>query len=203
MSIEDILQALDDECREECREIFRRAEQEAKQIMDRAQAEAEAIRRSRLEKLEAEARSESVSMLYSARLKAKNAVISAKERMAEEALREAERSLEGLRERPDYPAILEGLVREGLTRISGKVVLRVDPADRELAEGIMRGLGIDYELRDDIRTLGGAVVSDAAERVTVINTVEERLNRAREKLRMQVSKVLFDEGEAEAAAGGG
>ena len=202
MSIEDILQALDDECREECREIFHRAEQEARQIMERAQAEAEAIRRARLEKMEAEARSESISMLYSARLKAKNAVISAKERIAEEALREAEKRLEGLRERPDYPAVLEGLVKEGLTRVSGRVVVHVDPADRELADGIMRRLGLDYKLKDDISTLGGAVVADAAERVKIINTVEERLNRAREKLRMQVSKVLF-EGEAAAAAGGG
>ncbi len=202
MSIEDILQALDDECRTECRDIFHRAEQEAKQIMERAQAEAEAIRRARLEKLEAEARSESISMLYSARLRSKNAVIAAKERIAEEALREAEGRLEKLRERADYRAILEGLVKEGLTRVSGKVVVRVDPADRELADGILREMGLDYDLRDDIGTLGGAVVSDAAERVTIINTVEERLNRAREKLRMQVSKVLF-EGDAAVAAGGG
>jgi len=202
MSIEDILQALDDECREECREIFRRAEQEARQIMERAQAEAEAVRRARLEKLESEARSERISMLYSARLRSKNAVIAAKERVAEEALREAERRLEKLRERPDYREILESLIREGLTRVSGRVVVRVDPADRALAEEILRGLGLDYELKDDLRTLGGAVVADEAERVTIINTVEERLNRAREKLRMQVSKVLF-EGEAVAAAGGG
>ncbi len=202
MSIEDILQALDDECRAECQEIFHRAEQEAKQIIERAQAEAEAIRRARLEKLEAEARSESISMLYSARLKSKNAVIAAKERIAEEALREAEARLEKLRERPDYKDVLESLIGEGLTRVSGRVVVRVDPADRELAEGILREKGLDYVLRDDISTRGGAVVSDAAERVTIINTVEERLNRAREKLRMQVSKVLF-EGEAAAAAGGG
>ena len=44
MSIEDILQALDDQCRQECQEIFSRAEAEAKQILDKAQVEAEAIR---------------------------------------------------------------------------------------------------------------------------------------------------------------
>jgi len=46
------------------------------------------------------------------------------------------------------------------------------------------------------------VVSDAAGRVRIINTVEERLNRAREKLRMHVSGILFDE-EVGAAVGGG
>jgi vacuolar-type H+-ATPase subunit E/Vma4 len=39
-------------------------------------------------------------------------------------------------------------------------------------------------------------------KVVIINTVEERLNRAREKLRMQVSGILFGE-DTEAAAGGG
>ncbi|RJP26040.1 MAG: hypothetical protein C4536_16415 [Actinobacteria bacterium] len=202
MSIEDILQALDDQCRQECQDIFVRAEGEAKQILDKAQGEAEAIRQARLAKIKAEAQSETTSMLYSARLKSKNAVISAKEQVAEKALRAAEEGLQGLRSRQDYPAILEGLIKEGLTRISGKIVVHVDPADAAVADKVMQGLGLDYELRTDIQTAGGAIVSDAGGRVRIINTMEERLNRAREKLRMQVSGILFGE-EVEAAVGGG
>jgi len=202
MSIEDILQALDDECRAECQEIFRRAEQEAKQIIERAQAEAEAIRQARLAKVKADAQSEAVSMLYSARLRSKNEVIRAKEKVVEEVLAEAVRRLQDLRSRGDYREVLEGLIDEGLARVSGKTVVHVDPADKELADEIMRGKGLDFEVRPDIKTLGGAVITDAAERVQIINTVEERLNRAREKLRMQVSGILFGE-EAEVAAGGG
>ncbi len=202
MSIEDILQALDDQCRQECQEIFNRAEQEAKEIIEKAQAEAESIREARLEKIKADARSEAISMLYSARLKSKNEVIRAKEEIAEEALAEAEKRLRDLRAREDYPAILEGLIAEGLARVSGKVVLHVDPSDRELADSIARKLGLDYELLTDIETIGGAVISDPGGRIQIVNTVEERLNRAREKLRMQVSDILFGE-EVKAAVGGG
>ena len=202
MSIEDILQALDDQCREECQEIFNRAEGEAKQVLDKAQTEAEAIRQARLAKVQAEAQSETTSMLYSARLKSKNAVISAKEQIAEKALTAAEEQLHGLRSRQDNPAILEELIKEGLTRISGKVVVHVDPADEAAADTVMRKLGLEYELRTGIQTVGGVIVSDADGRVRIINTVEERLNRAREKLRMYVSGVLFDE-EVGAAVGGG
>ena len=202
MSIEDILQALDGQCRQECQEIFNRAEGEAKQVLDKAQAEAEAIRQARLAKVKAEAQSETTSRLYSARLKSKNAVISAKEQIAEKALAAAEERLHGLRSRQDYPAILEELIKEGLTRISGKVVVHVDPADEAVADTVMRKLGLDYELRTGIQTVGGVIVSDADGRVRIINTVEERLNRAREKLRMYVSGVLFDE-EVGAAVGGG
>jgi vacuolar-type H+-ATPase subunit E/Vma4 len=202
MSIEDILQALDDQCRQECQEIFGRAEAEAKQILERAEEEAEAIRQARLAKTRAEADSEAISMLYSARLRSKNLIISAKEQVAEKALAEAEERLRDLRSRQDYPAILEGLIMEGLTRISGKVVVHVDPADEPAAETVMRGMGLDYELRTDIRTAGGAIVSDAGGRVRIINTVEERLNRAREKLRMHVSGILFDEDMAAGVGGG-
>ncbi len=202
MSIEDILQALDDQCRQECQEIFGRAESEAKQILDRAQVEAEAIRQAKLEKVKAEARSETTSMLYSARLKSKNSVISVKEQIAEKAIAAAEERLRGLRSRQDYRSILEDMIKEGLTRISGKVLIHVDPADQEAAEAVMKRLGSDFELRTDIKTAGGAVVSDMDGRVRIVNTVEERLNRAREKLRMYVSGILFEE-EVGAAVGGG
>ncbi|MEW6553448.1 MAG: V-type ATP synthase subunit E [Actinomycetota bacterium] len=202
MSIEDILQALDDQCRQECQEIFSRAEAEAKQILDRAQAEADAIRQARLDKVKAEARSETTSMLYTARLKSKNTVISTKEQIAEKALASAEEELHGLRSRQDYPSILEDMIKEGLVRISGKVIVHVDPADAEVAEAVMKRLALDHELLLDIQSAGGAVISDADGRVRIVNTVEERLNRAREKLRMHVSGILFEE-EVGAAVGGG
>jgi V/A-type H+-transporting ATPase subunit E len=202
MSIEDILQALDDQCREECQDIFARAEQEAKQILDQAKEEAEAIRQARLERVKAEARSEATSMLYSARLKSKNAVINAKEKVAERALADAEKRLQDLRSRPDYPAVLERLILEGLSRVSGKAVCHVDPEDKEVAASILARQGLDCEVVSDLQCLGGAVISDPEGRVKIINTLEERLNRAREKLRMDVSGILFEE-EAKATVGGG
>lgn len=202
MSIEDILQALDGQCREECQEIFGRAQKDAKQVLDKAQAEADGIRQIRLAKAKAEADSETTALLYSARLKSKNAIIRAKEKVAERALAEAEKRLQGLRSREDYAAILEGLIDEGLPRVSGKVILHVDPADRKLADSILSKRGSDYGLLTDLETIGGAVISDVDGRVMVINSVEERLNRAREKLRMEVSGILFEE-EKEAAVKGG
>ncbi|OFW68374.1 MAG: hypothetical protein A2V52_06295 [Actinobacteria bacterium RBG_19FT_COMBO_54_7] len=97
---------------------------------------------------------------------------------------------------------MEGLIKEGLARLGGKVVCHLDPADKELADSILRKQGVDYEVLTDVECLGGAVVSNTEGRVNIINTVEERLNRAREKLRMNVSGILFEE-EAKAAVGGG
>lgn len=196
MAVEDILLALDEQCREECRAIHERARREAEEILEKARREAEEMRRARLKRAKSEAESETISILYSARMKARNAVIQAKEEMVDEALREAEKRLGDLRSREDYPRVMEGWLGEGLSRLGGKVVVHVDPRDADLAASLLDKAGVEYEVVPDIECLGGAVISDADARVKVINTAEERLNRAREKLRMQVSEILFGEEES-------
>ncbi|MEJ5185830.1 MAG: V-type ATP synthase subunit E [Candidatus Geothermincolales bacterium] len=193
MAIEDILEALDEQCRQECREIFDRAQEEAKRIIAKAQEEAEALRRQRLDRIRAEAESEATSILYSARLKAKNELIRAREEVASRALELAEERLKDLRSRDDYPDILKGYLEEALSQFEGKVVIHVDPRDKDLVSRLMKKTGIKHELRTDLETAGGVVVSNEGEDVRVLNTVEERLRRARERLRIPVYRLLFGE----------
>ncbi|MDY6796898.1 MAG: V-type ATP synthase subunit E [Actinomycetota bacterium] len=202
MSIEDILVALDDQCHEECREIFDKAQEEAKQILGKAQHEADEMRNIRLDKTRSEAEREAVSIIYSSRLKAKNAVISAREKIAERVLNRAEEELRDLRSWEDYTSILEGLLREATVSFGERIIVHVDCLDKDLAESILKGWGADYEIRNDIETSGGVIVSDGREEVRIVNTVEERLNRARERLRLDVYSILFGE-EDKAATGGG
>ena len=202
MSIEDILLALDEQCREECQAIFNRAEREAQEIIRKAQVEADEIREVRLDKVKTEAESETASIIYSAHLRAKNSVIRAREEVTERALERAGQKLGDLRSRDDYPSILEGFIKEGISLVEGKVIVHVDARDRDTAAALLDRADVDYELIDDIETMGGVVISDGQEKIKIINTVEERLNRARDKLRMQVYEILFGE-EEEAAAGGG
>jgi len=202
MSLEDILLALDEQCREECQAIFNRAQREAKEIISKAQAEADEIREARLGRVKTEAESEAASIIYSAHLKAKNSVIRAREEAAERALEKAEQRLGDLRSRDDYPSILEGFIKEGISIVEGKVIVHVDEHDRDMAAAFLDQAGVEYELLADIDTIGGAVVSDGQEKVKVINTVEERLNRARDKLRIQVYEILFREEEIAATGGG-
>ncbi len=202
MSLEDILQELDEQCRQECQAIFNRAQEETKELLEKADEEAREIRDARLGKVKAEAESEAISLTYASTLRSRNAVIESKDRISEEALRAAEEKLAALRPGDAYPSILERLLAEALARFNGKVIVRIDPRDRELAEGLLRKHGGEYELACDIETSGGLIVSDPEKKVMIINTVEERLNRARQRLRMQVHDILFGE-EGKAATGGG
>jgi V/A-type H+-transporting ATPase subunit E len=196
MAVEDILLALDEQCREECQAIINTAKEEAEQILEKARQEADEIREARLQRAKSEAESATISVLYSARLKARNAVIQAKEEMVEEALQESEKRLRELRSKQDYAGVMEGWLKEGLSRLSGKVIIHTDPLDGDLAESLLDNLGVQYEIVPDLNIPGGVVLSDTEGKVKIINTVEERLNRAREKLRMQVSEILFGEEES-------
>lgn len=196
MAVEDILLALDEQCREECRAINNAAQEEAERILEKARREADEIREARLQRAKSEAESETISILYSARLKARNAVIQAKEEMVEEALQESEKRLQELRSYEDYAGVMEGWLREGLSRLSGKIIVHTDPLDSELAKSLLDDLEVEYEIIPDMSISGGVVLSDTEGKVKIINTVEERLNRAREKLRMQVSETLFEEEES-------
>ena len=71
---EDILQALDEQCREECQSIFGGAQGEVDEILAKVEVEAKEIRAAKLEKIQAEAANEKSGMFYSARLRAKNYV---------------------------------------------------------------------------------------------------------------------------------
>ena len=191
MSIEDILQALDDQCRDECQGIFSEAEKEVNDILAKVKEEVKEIRQAKLEKIQALAANEKSGMYYSARLKAKNLVIEAKEEVLSEALKRAQAEIEALRDKPGYPAIFGDLVVEAVSRIGGEGILHVDPRDEKLAKKVLKEKGLSLPTVADLQCAGGVMVSDNEDRVHIINTFEERLKRARERVKLEIADILF------------
>lgn len=203
MSIEDIILALDEQCRSECQAIFQEAHRQAEEIVRRAEEEAEEIRHSKREKVIAAAESEAAAMLYSARLRAKNLAVEVKESVLEDAFKKAGEEAGRLRESGDYQRIFTTLLEEALASIGEGGVLHVDPRDRAVAEKAIEETGNAdrMAIQEDLQCLGGLVVSDREGRINIVNTFDERLKRARERLKLEVTSVLFGGGERAAAAG--
>lgn len=195
MSVEDILQALDEQCREECQSIFSEAQKEVDDILAKVEVEVEDIRLAKLEKIRALAANEKSGMYYSARLRAKNLVIEAKESVLSEALHRAQEIIVTLRDNPDYPRVFEGLVLEALPRIGGEGVVHVDPRDEQLAQRVLKEKGMDLPVVADLTCAGGVMVSDSEDRVHIVNTFDERLQRARERMKLEIADILFGEME--------
>ncbi len=192
MALEDILRALEEKAETRIEGIQLEAQQRVAEIISEVERDAEHTRRVRLRKVEDAVRSESTAIVYSASLKAKNELIRAQEETVDEAFRLAEKRLAELNKDQSYPAILGTLLDEVLEFFEGEAVLQVRPEDRSPVESMMADRQRQYRISETPLTAsGGLVASSPNGEVTVSNTLESRLDRARDKLRLEISNTLF------------
>lgn len=192
MALEDILRALEDKATVRVEAIQVEAEQRVVEITAEVEKDAARTRRVRMKKVEDAVRSESTAIVYSASLKAKNELIRAQEETVDEAFRLAEKRLAELNKDQSYPAILGTLLDEVLEFFEGEAVLQVRPEDRSPVESMMADRQRQYRISETPLTAsGGLVASSPNGEVTVSNTLESRLDRARDKLRLEISNTLF------------
>ncbi len=192
MALEDILRALEDKARTTVESIKSEAEKEKKRIMAEAQNEAARIRRQRLKKIEDALRSEATAMIYSATLKAKKEVNQAREEVVENVFRIAQEKISRLSEEDSYSDIFKALLDECVELIDGEIVFQVRPEDRSLLERLLAEKGIQYSISDvPLESSGGLNAMSADGRIIVYNTFEKRLERAKKRLRLEISNILF------------
>lgn len=193
MALEDILKALEEKAEARVAAIEVEAQQRVGEILAEVDKDAARTKRMRLKKIEDQIRSEATGIVYSAQLKAKNQLIKAQEETVDEAFKKAEQRLKDLGKQQDYPQVLEVLLDECLDFFpEGEVLVQVRPDDRDLLEKMLAGRGRSFRISDTpLAASGGLVVSSPDGQIVVSNTFESRLERARDHLRLEISKSLF------------
>jgi len=193
LAIEDILKALEEKAEAREAAIESEAKQRVNEILAEIDKDAARTKRMRLKKVEDQIRSEATGIVYSAQLKAKNQLIKAQEETVDEAFKKAEQRLKDLGKQQDYPQVLEVLLDECLDFFpEGEVLVQVRPDDRDLLEKMLAGRGRSFRISDTpLAASGGLVVSSPDGQIVVSNTFESRLERARDHLRLEISKSLF------------
>ncbi len=191
MALADILRAMDTAAAEEATRLLDTARTEADTLLTNAQRDADDMR-GRLRR-----ESEATAIAARARLQAEAqmriVVRRAELRSAaiEGTLAATRTRLEEVRSSPDYPRVLRVLLAEALDGFhpDEELVVRVDSRDLQL-------LAVRPTLRLDssLCTLGGVVVEGDQGRVIVDNTIERRLERAREQLAARLV-ALFEAAE--------
>jgi vacuolar-type H+-ATPase subunit E/Vma4 len=195
LALEDILRALEDKVGARIEVIQSEAQQRVAEIMSEVDKDAARTKRARLKKVEDAVRSEATAIIYSASLKAKNELIKAQEETVDEAFRMAEARLSELHKDQGYPRILGVLLDEALEFFDGEVILQVRQADRELVQKMMAERQVPYSISETpLEASGGLVVSSPGGQVVVSNTFESRLDKAKDKLRLEISRTLFGAG---------
>lgn len=183
----------------EINEIKGRAEKEASKILNEAKGRATEIRETILKEGKREAEQERKRIIADAVIKARKKKLEAREEVISKTFEEGEERIKKILKRKDYSKILENLIQESAIEIGGGdlvVILRDD--DKRLVEldKIARDLKekvkiTGMKLSKDSIASPGVIVRTKDGRVEVDNTLETRMRRMRNDLRLKVAKVLF------------
>jgi vacuolar-type H+-ATPase subunit E/Vma4 len=172
--------------------IMKQAHQDAEEIKRTAEEKAEPIKKSYLDSAEKSFESERNKLIYNAKSDIKMDVIKAKNEMIQSAFVEAKKSLDDLRDRESYKGRFKSMIQEAMHELGGeKARLHIDGRDENLCKQILDELNENSEIVVDLTSAGGLNVSTRDEKVVVFNTIESRLDRAKEFLERQVFATLY------------
>ena len=185
MSVEKIIQQINNDAESEIRKIIRDAEQQAKHIIEHAREEAEA--ESINIKLDGKKQSENTKKVLVAKAKQeiKHEIMNAKEKIIEESFLLVYSRLSKINEE-QYKKIITKLMEKTKIKIGEDCKLLVS---RDIDKTIAKNLGLD--VLGTIDAIGGFVATSSDKRIKLNNTFEGIIDRNKDKLRVKVGKILF------------
>ena len=191
MAHSSLLESVEESARERERELKEHAERTIRDIRKDSEEQAGRIIGRHRENAERDASAERNRALFLTNARNREDAIRAWERLYDRSFSVAGHELAGVRSGPGYPAIFSALLREAIGSLKGTDVrVRIDPADAALCEKTLAGLGTTAEIVFDISTAGGVIVTNKDGTVVIANTVESRLERAKELLRLELFRIL-------------
>jgi vacuolar-type H+-ATPase subunit E/Vma4 len=188
MALTDLLEAIEADAAADVGRLRAERQHEAAAILDDARQQAETLERSAVCAAEREEREAGERRLTAARETMAGWLRDAHEDAYQRIARDARARLRTVRDRADYPAVLAALLAEARAALPGGAVVRVDPADEQLARRLL-GEQSHLSVAAGLRCAGGVVVSDKAG-ADVRNTVEDRFAAAGPELRALVGELL-------------
>lgn len=191
MALEDIFRALEEQADKDVEAVLAEARAHAAVILDEAQHEANAARDNRVAEAVRSARSRTGQSLNAARLEARKRIAGVKERAVREVFEAAANELGQVRGRPEYDQVFRALADEALAGVEGEFEILVDPTDVDLARAYIAEKGLAAEVRPELTTSGGLVVSTRGGSVLRRNTLEDRMDKLRGVAQADVAEIVF------------
>ena len=193
MALDDILRAMERQAQDEITRLQAKAEAEAAAIIATAEEEAQGIKARHLASIMPRVQQERSRLLSEAKLSVLREVTAAREALLEEAFTKAQTELARWREKPQYPRHLARLVHEVVDELGRELSIVVDARDEDLIRRIIPDLGIQPRMAIGLQTAGGLEASTPDGRITVVNTIEVRLQRSQQHLRRVLASMLSAE----------
>jgi V/A-type H+/Na+-transporting ATPase subunit E len=191
VAYEDLLKSVEESAREKEQELRNRETAAVDEIKARAKKQAGAIRETHIDEANKSITTERNKLLYLTKAENKELLIKVRETAFERAFFEAEARLGDLRSDPKYPAVFKNLLKEAVGTMGDQLfVVHIDPRDEALCKKTLSHLNLTSEIHSDITTAGGVVASLSDNSVVISNTVESRMQRAKELKRKEIHAIL-------------
>jgi len=125
----------------------------------------------------------------------KDYILTAKHRVIEDIVKKFQEDYRNLSKDPEkYRSILKNLLVEAFNEVKGgELVVYTSEKDRSILEKILKEEGIKAQLETKKEDFDGVIIEDRKRGFLVYNTIENRLERAREILLEEFSKILLGE----------
>jgi vacuolar-type H+-ATPase subunit E/Vma4 len=192
MAYENLLKSVDESAQEREQELKQKAQSAVQAISEDTRNQAAEILQSLLAESKKAATIEKNKRIYLTKGENKETLIKTKERIVSKAFHDAEQRLSALRHDPKYPAIFNKLAREAIESVGGEEFrIHIDKRDERLMKRILSDMNLTGEIIADLQCYGGLVVSTRNESVTISNTLESRLERAKERKKLEVYTVMY------------
>jgi vacuolar-type H+-ATPase subunit E/Vma4 len=191
VAYEDLLNSVEESAREKELELRNKEAAAVDEIKARAKKQAGEIRQNHIAGVYKSIKTERNKLVYLTKAENKELLIKTRETAFERAFSETEVRLKGLRSDPKYPAVFKNLLKEAVHALGDEAfVVHVDPRDEALGKKTISLLNLSSEIRTDLVTDGGVVASLPDNSVVISNTVESRMQRAKELRRKEIHAIL-------------
>ncbi len=192
MPYEDLIQSVESSANERIVEIQERAQKEAEEIIQQARSKENGIKTRNLEEARKILEIERTKQISAIKEERKMQVTKVKDSLFQRAFQIAQERLDTARLHPKYREHLRLLLQEVLEEMKGQeVVIHIDPRDESLCREILKELQCNSELVLDLNSAGGVIVHSSDGSYRILNTIETRLEKAREHLRKDLFSLLF------------
>jgi vacuolar-type H+-ATPase subunit E/Vma4 len=192
MKYDHLIQAIEDSAEEKLRDFREGKDREIREIQEGAEIASAQLRNDLLVETKRRINVENNKKIYSAREQAKDIQTRARHEACLSVFREADARLSSLRGSPSYEPFFLGALSEIIESLdSEKIRLHIDTKDEALCRKLIKDTGKEFDIITDLTTNGGLNGSTPDEKILIRNTIEDRLSRAKERMKVFVFSGLY------------
>ena len=192
MPYDDLISAVKAGAQERIKEIQDRAQAEAQKIRKDAEERTQSTRSTYLEEAARGVKLEKSKLISKAGAEKRMALARVKDDLFQQVFTRAAQQMALARNNPAYRASFKKMVHETMDELGGEEVrLHIDPRDEALCRETLKEMQRNCEVVPDLTTLGGLNATTADERLLVFNTIESRLQRAKELMKSEIMSALY------------